>query len=141
TRVFYVSLGGFDHHATQAMRHAALLQELSDGLSAFVRDLAGLGHLDRTLVMTFSEFGRRVAENQSGGTDHGTANVMFLAGGSVRAGLHGSRPDLSRLDPVGDLVHTTDFREIYATVLSRWLQADAQTVLKGNVAPFEGLLR
>jgi uncharacterized protein (DUF1501 family) len=140
TRVFYVSLTGFDHHATQSMRHATLLQELSEGLSSFVTDLKQLGCLDRTLVMTFSEFGRRVAENQSEGTDHGTANMMFVAGGTSKAGLHGARPDLSALDPVGDLVHAIDFRSIYASVLSQWLGADPGLVMGSEVSPIPGLL-
>jgi uncharacterized protein (DUF1501 family) len=139
TRVFYVSLGGFDHHATQKMRHATLLQDLSEGLATFIRDLKGLGQLDRTLIMTFSEFGRRVAENQSEGTDHGTANLMFLAGGNVKPGFHGSRPDMARLDPVGDLIHTVDFRSVYASVLSSWLKADHQNLLSPDIQPLAGL--
>jgi uncharacterized protein (DUF1501 family) len=136
TRVFYVTLGGFDTHAAQANRHAALLQELSQALAAFHKDLRSRGHLDRTLVMTFSEFGRRVAENKSAGTDHGTANVMFLMGGATRPGLHGGRPDLSRLDESGDLVHKVDFRSIYAAVLGDWFGADAARVLDGKFEPF-----
>jgi uncharacterized protein (DUF1501 family) len=136
TRVFYVTLGGFDTHAAQANRHAALLQELSQAFAAFHDDLKARGHLDRTLVMTFSEFGRRVAENRSAGTDHGTANVMFLMGGSARPGLHGDRPDLSKLDESGDLVHKVDFRSIYAAVLGDWFGADAARVLGGRFKPF-----
>jgi uncharacterized protein (DUF1501 family) len=129
TRVYYVSLSGFDTHANQANRHAGLLQELSQGLSTFCRDLKELGHLDRTLVMTFSEFGRRVTENRSVGTDHGTAAPLFLAGGKVKAGLHGGPPDLSDLDS-GDLKFQTDFRSIYATVLKQWFHADPKKVLE-----------
>jgi len=128
TRVYYVSLGGFDTHSTQVGRHAGLLQELSQGLGSFIADLKSMGHLDRTLVMTFSEFGRRVAENEQQGTDHGTAGVMFLAGGPVKAGIHGGRPDLSDLDE-GDLKFKTDFRSVYSTVLKEWLKADAKKVL------------
>ena len=128
TRVYYVSLGGFDTHSTQVGRHAGLLQELSQGLGSFIADLKSMGHLDRTLVMTFSEFGRRVAENEQQGTDHGTAGVMFLAGGPVKAGIHGDRPDLSDLDE-GDLKFKTDFRSVYSTVLKEWLKADAKKVL------------
>lgn len=131
TRVYYVTLGGFDTHATQKGRHAARLQELSQGLGSFLRDLKGLGHLDRTLVMTFSEFGRRVAENEQQGTDHGTANVMFLAGGSVRPGIFGGVPDLTDLDE-GDLKFGTDFRSVYATVLANWFGADPGLVLNGK---------
>jgi uncharacterized protein (DUF1501 family) len=134
TRVYYVTLGGFDTHTAQDRRHAGLLQELSMGLGSFVRDLKELGQLDRTLVMTFSEFGRRVAENEQQGTDHGTANVMFLAGGGTKAGVHGGVPDLSDLDD-GDLKFKTDFRGVYATVLANWFQADAKKVLGGDFKP------
>jgi uncharacterized protein (DUF1501 family) len=134
TRVYYVSLGGFDTHVTQANRHAGLLQELSQGLGSFVKDLKALGHLDRTLVITFSEFGRRVAENEQQGTDHGTAGVMFLASGGVKAGVHGGPPDLNDLDE-GDLKFKTDFRRVYAAVLANWFKADAQTVLGGAFKP------
>ena len=136
TRVLYVTLGGFDNHAAQANRHAALLQELSQALAAFHKDLKASGHLDRTLVMTFSEFGRRVAENKSAGTDHGTANVMFLMGGSTRPGLHGDRPDLASLDESGDLVHKVDFRSVYAAILGDWFGADASRVLDGRFNPY-----
>ncbi|MEW4570249.1 DUF1501 domain-containing protein [Tautonia sp. JC769] len=136
TRVYYVSLGGFDTHARQDRRHAALLQELSQGLAAFRDDLAARGHLDRTLVMTFSEFGRRVAENRSGGTDHGTAGSMLLLGGGLRPGLLGDRPDLSRLDDEGDPRFTVDFRSVYAAVLSDWFGADAGAILNGRFEPF-----
>jgi uncharacterized protein (DUF1501 family) len=139
TRVYYVSLGGFDTHAGQKTRHLALLQELSDGLSSFVHDLKARGHLDRTLIMSFSEFGRRVAENRSLGTDHGTAGPMFLAGGGVRPGLHGSKPDLANLTEGGDLIHKIDFRSVYAAVLQRWFGVEPGHVLE-NIAPFEGLL-
>jgi uncharacterized protein (DUF1501 family) len=128
TRVYYVSLGGFDAHTSQAGRHAGLLQELSQGIGSFLADLKGLGQLDRTLVMTFSEFGRRVAENEQLGTDHGTAGVMFLAGGRVRAGIHGGQPNLADLDE-GDLKFHTDFRSVYATVLRDWFSADVDRIL------------
>lgn len=130
TRVYYVSLGGFDTHTAQAGRHAGLIQELSQGLRSFAADLKALGHLDRTLVMTFSEFGRRVAENEQQGTDHGTAGPMFLAGGAVKAGVHGGKPDLSDLDE-GDVKFKTDFRSVYAAVLKNWLGADPKPVLGG----------
>jgi uncharacterized protein (DUF1501 family) len=135
TRVYYVSLSGFDTHAAQFNRHAALLQELSQALACFHRDLEARGQLDRTLVMTFSEFGRRVAENQSAGTDHGTASVMFLAGGGIVPGVHGKRPDLKSLDESGDLVHTVDFRSVYAAVLENWFGADAGRILEGQFTP------
>lgn len=135
TRVYYVSLGGFDTHTAQANRHAGLLQELSQGIGSFLTDLKTLGHLDRTLVLTFSEFGRRVAENEQQGTDHGTANVMFVAGGKVKAGVHGGQPDLTDLDE-GDLKFKTDFRSVYATVLKDWFAADAKAILGST---FSGL--
>jgi uncharacterized protein (DUF1501 family) len=135
TRVYYVTLGGFDTHSTQANRHAALLQELSQALGAFHRDLEAQGHLDRVLVMTFSEFGRRIDENKQRGTDHGTANVMFVLGGKVRAGLYGAAPDLAKRDERGDLIHRTDFRAVYAAVLRDWLHADAGKILQGTFEP------
>ncbi|ADV61908.1 protein of unknown function DUF1501 [Isosphaera pallida ATCC 43644] len=128
TRVYYVSLGGFDTHANQSIRHAALLQEVSQGLTAFRNDLLKSGHWDRTLVMTFSEFGRRVAENQSGGTDHGAANTMFMLGGKIRPGIYGGPPDLEHLDE-GDLKHRLDFRSVYATILRDWLTTDPKAIL------------
>jgi uncharacterized protein (DUF1501 family) len=131
TRVYYVSLGGFDTHSNQLGRHERLLRELGAGIRAFLTDLRDQGNLDRVLVMTFSEFGRRVSENASGGTDHGTAAPMFLFGGRVHAGLHGRHPDLDRLDK-GDLVHTVDFRTVYASVLRDWMGADANRILGGN---------
>lgn len=134
TRLYYVELSGFDTHATQPNRHAALLQELSEGLGAFLRDLRAQGHLDRTLVMTFSEFGRRVAENQSGGTDHGAGSLLFLAGGQVQGGLYGAAPDLDDLDR-GDLKHQIDFRALYQTVLTGWLRAPVDPSLGVPAAP------
>jgi uncharacterized protein (DUF1501 family) len=135
-RVYYVSLTGFDTHAAQQNRHSALLQELSQGIATFQRDLKARGELERTLLMTFSEFGRRVAENKSAGTDHGTSNVMFLAGGPIRAGLFGGHPDLGKLDESGDLVHKVDFRSVYAAVLKDWFGVDATRVLDGGFECF-----
>ncbi len=127
-RVGYIIQGGYDTHAGQARTHEALLQALGDALAAFYADLRARGHLDRVLVLTWSEFGRRVAENGSRGTDHGTAAPMFLLGGRVRGGLYGSPPDLGQLDN-GNLKFETDFRSVYATVLESWLGADAGQVL------------
>ena len=129
TRVFYVTLGGFDTHSAQLNRHAGLLQELSQALSLFRQDLKAQGQLDRVLLLTFSEFGRRVAENKQLGTDHGTANVMFLLGGKVKPGIHGGPPDLAKLDSEGDPHFGVDFRSIYADVLRDWLNADPARVL------------
>jgi uncharacterized protein (DUF1501 family) len=135
TRVYYVTIGGFDTHAAQMNRQAGLLQELSQALSLFHRDLKAQGQLDRVLLLTFSEFGRRVAENRQAGTDHGTANVMFLLGGKVKPGFHGTPPDLKNLDGQGDLVYRTDFRTVYAAVLRDWLKVDAGRILQGKFEP------
>lgn len=135
TKVYYVTHGGFDTHAAQTQRHAYLLQELSQAVALFHADLRAQGQLDRVLGLTFSEFGRRVAENRNAGTDHGAASVMFAFGGRVRGGLHGTVPDLGRLDPLGDLVHRVDFRQVYAGVLRGWLGADPERVLQGKFEP------
>lgn len=127
-RIYYVTLGGFDTHANQANTHNNLLERFANGVAAFQHDMKAQGNAGRVLVMSFSEFGRRVAENASGGTDHGTAAPMFLIGEPVVAGLHGKRPSLTDLDN-SDLRHTTDFRSVYATVLDRWLGGDATLVL------------
>jgi uncharacterized protein (DUF1501 family) len=131
TRIYYVTLDGFDTHSQQAEAHAALLGELGDALSAFLGDLSHHGHAERTAVLVFSEFGRRVKENASRGTDHGAAAPMFLAGGGVRGGVIGSHPSLTDLDD-GDLRFHTDFRQVYATVLEEWLGAASQGVLQGK---------
>lgn len=128
TRVYYVSQGGYDTHSGQFGTHERLLGELDSALGAFVADLRAQGNLDRVTVMTFSEFGRRVAENASGGTDHGAAAPMFVLGGKVKAGLHGSQPSLTELGD-GDLIYTVDFRSVYATMLDKWLHAPSEAVL------------
>jgi uncharacterized protein (DUF1501 family) len=128
TRVYYASQGGFDTHAGQLNTHDRLMTELNDSLSAFVADLKQQGNFDRVLLMTFSEFGRRVAENANGGTDHGAAAPMFVLGGAVKPGLFGKYPSLSDLDH-GDLKFNTDFRSVYGTILDRWLKAPSQLVL------------
>jgi uncharacterized protein (DUF1501 family) len=129
TRVYYVKLGGFDTHANELQNHPRLLEEVSGGIAAFIDDLKQLGQLNRTTLMTFSEFGRRVHENGSG-TDHGEAAPMFLAGGAVKAGLHGVFPSLApeKLNR-GDVPFTTDFRSVYATLLSKWMGADDQKIM------------
>jgi uncharacterized protein (DUF1501 family) len=138
SRVYYVELDGFDTHSLQAAAHAALLRQLGDAVHAFVDDIAHHGHGDRTLVMSFSEFGRRVAENASAGTDHGAAAPMFLAGSRVRAGLVGEHPSLDDLDD-GDLKFHTDFRQVYATLLDRWLGWSSDAVLGGEYMPLDML--
>ena len=134
TRIYYLDLDGFDTHANQAAAHAALLAELSGAVSAFVDDLHQHGHGKRVLTMSFSEFGRRVKENASQGTDHGAAAPLFLAGGRVKAGLIGDHPSLTDLDD-GDLKHTTDFRSVYAAVLDQWLGVPSEPVLGGTFEP------
>jgi uncharacterized protein (DUF1501 family) len=120
TRIYYTSLDGFDTHANQLGSHAALLNELSDSIQAFHADLAAAGQADRVAVMTFSEFGRRLAENASAGTDHGAAAPIFVAGKVAKPGLVGEHPSLEKLDD-GDLIQHTDFRRVYAAVLEQWL--------------------
>jgi len=131
TRVFFVTLDGFDTHARQARTHALLLSELSRSVKAFLDDFAGDGGGDEVLLLTFSEFGRRVEENGSGGTDHGAAAPLFVAGGGVKGGVHGAHPSLDRLVD-GDLGFGVDFRSVYATVLRRWLGVDPAPILGGS---------
>lgn len=121
TRVYYVSMGGFDTHTSQTGRHGSLMRELGDAMSNFVNTLKEQKLLDRVVVMTFSEFGRRVEENASGGTDHGAGAPMFLFGSQVRAGIHMKHPSLTDLDR-GDLKFRCDFRRVYAGVLRDWLK-------------------
>lgn len=128
TRVFYVSHGGFDTHANQLGSHAIRLQQLDEALAAFFKDIKAQDESDRVLLMTFSEFGRRVQENANGGTDHGAAAPLFLLGGPVKGGLHGKVPSLTDLNK-GDLKFSTDFRSVYATILEKWLQTDHQPIL------------
>lgn len=127
-RVYYTSQPGYDTHSTQLYVHSRLLREFSDALKAFLDDLHAAQLEDRVLVLAFSEFGRRVKENDSQGTDHGTAGPVFLAGAPVSGGLHGSAPDLSDLE-AGDLKSQVDFRQIYTSVLSDWLAIEPRTVL------------
>jgi len=135
--VVRLSLGGFDTHSNQTATHARLLQNLADGMVALKQALIELGRWDSTLVMTYSEFGRRPRGNMSGGTDHGTASVQFLTGGRVRGGLYGAPPALDRLDGNGNLPFAVDFREMYATVLERWWGMEAAKPLKGRFRPLE----
>lgn len=131
TRVYYVSLGGFDTHAGERARHDNLMKQFAQGVRAFWQDMERQKNDQRVLMMTFSEFGRRVAQNASGGTDHGTAAPMFLFGSSVKAGVIGKHPSLTNLDQ-GDLRFTTDFRSVYGSILQNWLDASAPAVLGGN---------
>lgn len=134
TRVYYVSMGGFDTHAGQGSQngsHANLLRQFGDALRAFYTDLKRHENDTRVMTMCFSEFGRRVGQNASGGTDHGTAAPMFLLGPMVRRGVIGDHPSLRDLDS-GDLKHTIDFRSVYAGILEQWLSADSKAILKSS---------
>jgi len=128
TRVYYVAMGGFDTHANQAGQHAQRLGEFATAMSAFYAELKATGHRQRVLTVAFSEFGRRVQQNTSGGTDHGTAGPMFLFGEPIKPGLLGKHPSLKKLDD-GDLIHNVDFRSVYSTVLDRWMKIDPSAVL------------
>jgi len=143
TRVFWVQTGGFDTHASQGTTtdggaYAGLMTTLNDGLAAFYNDVRNLGLLNNTLVLTFSEFGRRIGENGSRGTDHGAASVLLAIGGSVHGGLYGTAPSLGdpqnpTLENNGNDVHyETDFRSVYARVIDNWLGGDSTAVLGGN---------
>jgi uncharacterized protein (DUF1501 family) len=131
TRVLYVAHGSFDTHVSQKATQDRLLRELADGVAAFYTDLAAHGNAQRTLTMTFSEFGRRVAENANRGTDHGEAAPMFLIGGGVRGGLYGTHPSLDTLDN-GDAMYTVDFRSVYATVLEKWFERPSHEIVGGS---------
>lgn len=129
TRVYYVSLSGFDTHTAQINQQGKLLKQYSEGIDAFIKDIKTAGNFDDTLVMTFSEFGRRVEQNASGGTDHGTANNILLFGGKLKQqGIINEAPDLLNLDK-GDLQYKVDFRQVYATVLDKWLNVNNANVL------------
>ncbi len=128
TRLYLVSITGFDTHANQSFRHEGLMDELGSTMKAFYDDMAASGHQECLLTMTFSEFGRRVEENASRGTDHGTAAPLFVMGEAVKGGFYGAMPSLSALDTRGNLVHSTDFRSVYATLLQHWLGVEAAAV-------------
>jgi uncharacterized protein (DUF1501 family) len=134
TRVYYASLSGFDTHVSQAGAQERLLKIYAEAVFAFMSDLKTSGNQDRVMMMTFSEFGRRVSENASGGTDHGTANNVILIGKKLkRAGLFNGPPDLSTLDN-GDLVYQVDFRNIYATLLKNWLAGDPGKIINPEIS-------
>lgn len=128
TRIVYFSTGGFDTHARQADRQAELLGAFSDAVAAFQAEMEACGRADKVVVLTFSEFGRRVAENGSAGTDHGAAAPMFLVGKNVKGGMYGPIPDLQNLQN-GDVAFTTDFRQVYAATLDQWMGGDSEIVL------------
>src|SRR5262249_5223943 len=129
TPLYYTQLGGFDTHSNQLGTHANLLREMGDSLRAFFEDLQRAGEAERVLVLVFSEFGRRLPENGSAGTDHGTAAPVFLVGPRVQSGVHGPNPNLRDLDEGGDPRHALDFRRVYATLLDQWLGCTSRTVL------------
>lgn len=129
TRVYYVSLSGFDTHVNQVQQQGRLLKQYAEGINAFVKELQQNNKLQDTLVVTFSEFGRRVGQNASNGTDHGTANNMFLFGGRLKKqGIYNAAPDLGDLDN-GDLRYKIDFREVYGTLLDKWLDVNNAQIL------------
>ena len=129
TGVIYITTGGFDTHSQELADHAALMSILGGSLAAFYADIEAHGKANDTLLMTWSEFGRRPAQNASIGSDHGTAGPQFVLGGAVKGGLYGGYPSLTSLDASGNFVFTTDFRQTYATVLEDWLGADSKPVL------------
>lgn len=130
SKVYYVSMGGFDTHAGQQNRQKRLLKTYGESIEVFVKDLEQNDTFKDTLILTFSEFGRRVKQNAAGGTDHGAANNVFIIGKNLKTqGFYNEVPNLSQLDINGDLIHTVDFRSVYATILNRWLEVDDKSVL------------
>lgn len=135
TRVFYVSQPGYDTHSAQALTHQRLLREFSTSLKAFLDDMEAAGFGDQVNVLAFSEFGRRVKENGSAGTDHGTAGPVFVAGKNVNAGLLGETPSLTDLDEEGDLKWSVDFRQVYSSLLQDWIGIDPVSPIGEDVNP------
>ena len=136
TKVYYISIGGFDTHTGQVDRQNRLLSQYAESITAFIKNLKELGKWDDTLIFTFSEFGRRVEENASLGTDHGTAGNVLLFGKNLKKkGIVNSAPSLENLDN-GDLKYSVDFRSIYKDILQNWLQTDANKIVSANVNPF-----
>jgi uncharacterized protein (DUF1501 family) len=136
TRVFWTELDGFDDHADERGQHAELLAVYDNAISAFYQDLELHGLAEDVVVLTFSEFGRRVKENGTGGTDHGAAAPVFLLGGRVSGGMYGEYPSLTKLDNNGDLKYNVDFRSIYASLLDGWLGGDVKEVLGKSYETF-----
>ncbi len=135
TRIVHVMTGGYDTHANEPTDHEKLLPDLANSLAAFQTDIEAQGVADRVALLAFSEFGRRVEENGSSGTDHGTAVPMYLMGTGVVGGLHGTYPSLTSLDSNGDLIFTVDFREVYADALETWLDVESHDILEGDFTP------
>src|SRR5437016_1095800 len=139
TRLYYVSYrnNAFDTHVFQPDLHQRLLTYAADAVSAFLKDVERIGRADDVVVMIFSEFGRRVPENVNLGTDHGTANLMFVAGNQVKGGHYGKVPSLTKLDAGDNLIYTTDFRRVYGTMISGWLgYRDTRSLLNGDFEAF-----
>jgi uncharacterized protein (DUF1501 family) len=138
TRLYYTSYrhNAFDTHVQQSEVHQRMLTYVSDAVSGFMQDMERLGRADDVTVLVFSEFGRRAAENTSLGTDHGTANHMYVIGKPVRGGHYGKPPSLTALDIGGNVTYTTDFRRVYASLIDGWLGADSKTLLSGEFESF-----
>jgi len=131
SKIYYVSMPGFDTHAGQANKQKRLLKTYAESMEVFVKDLEKNDTFKDTLVLTFSEFGRRVKQNAAGGTDHGTANNVFIIGKNLKkTGFYNEAPNLSDLDANGDLRYSIDFRSIYATILDKWLDVNDQSILR-----------
>jgi len=139
TRVYYVAMGGFDTHANQLNNHQRLMDQFAKAMRAFYHELEATGHRSRVVSLAFSEFGRRVQQNASGGTDHGCAGPSFVFGEHVNPGILGAHPSLTQLDK-GDLVHSLDFRSLYTDLLQDWMKMDATQALGKNY-PSAGILR
>ena len=131
TRIFYITASGYDTHYAERQTHAQLLSDIDGGLAAFWADIEKQGKTDKVTLMTFSEFGRRVAENGSQGTDHGAGQPMFIMGGHIKGGIYGGHPDLNNLLD-GDVRPMYDFRQVYATLLGDWLGFSTDSVLNGH---------
>ena len=126
-------MGGFDTHVNQNIRHKKLLEVYSSAIEVFINDLKKNDTFKDTLILTFSEFGRRVKQNAAGGTDHGAANNVFIMGENLnKKGFYNEAPNLSNLDKNGDLIYQIDFREIYATILNNWLNVSENTILNNS---------
>jgi uncharacterized protein (DUF1501 family) len=138
SKVYYVSMGGFDTHANQVDRQKRLLSTYSESMEVFVNELKQNDTFKDTLILTFSEFGRRVQQNAVGGTDHGAANNVFIIGENLKSkGFYNELPNLANLDANGDIIHTVDFRSVYATILDKWLQVDDAVILNKSFSKLD----
>ena len=136
TKVYYASFNGFDTHANQVRSHESLIERFGQAVNAFYTDLKQSGHSKKVTILCYSEFGRRVAQNGSQGTDHGTAGPMFVIGDNIKAGVHGKYPSLTDLD-AGDLKYNVDFRSVYSTILNDWFKTDSKAILGKNFNDLE----